>query len=258
MISCTMYERRERKADEYRMKHSAGHSMSRILKLGGLLGVAILVSQLAPTSEKYQYDSRMEKSSRSRDGETAVFRSSGRKGRQWLFSDEKFFLSQEARFDSWNAWREPLNHRSTLSGNTLYRTGDRDEDSVASLERTILLAMSPGARIDAVEALTQTNQLDEAREVLSRVAIIDQNPDVRLAALEALDEIDAVPFETLADVAWYDSDPSVRLSAVELIGEAREKGAWVVEFLRRVAKMDSSNEVRQLASSLLAAVMKGK
>jgi HEAT repeat protein len=120
------------------------------------------------------------------------------------------------------------------------------------------MAMTPRARIDAVEALTQTNELDKAREVLSRVAIIDQNPDVRLAALEALDEIDAVPFETLADVAWYDSDPSVRLSAVELIGEAREKGMRVVEFLRRVAKMDSSNEVRQLASNFVSAVMKGK
>lgn len=232
--------------------------MSRILKLGGLLGVAIFVSQLAPTGEKHKRDSRIEKSSMSRDGQPAVIRSSGRNGREWLFSDEKFFLSQEARFVSWNAWRESLDHRSTLSGSTSYGTGDRDEDSVATLERTILLAMSPGARIDAVEGLTQTNELDKAREVLSRVAIIDQNPDVRLAALEALDEIDAVPFETLADVAWYDSDPSVRLSAVELIGEAREKGMRVVEFLRRVAKMDSSNEVRQLASNFVSAVMKGK
>jgi hypothetical protein len=31
-----------------------------------------------------------------------------------------------------------------------------------------------------------------------------------------------------------------------------------VEFLRRVAKMDSSNEVRQLASNFVSAVMKGK
>jgi hypothetical protein len=145
-----------------------------------------------------------------------------------------------------------------MNTSTLYRTGDSDEDSVANLELRVLMAMTPGARIDAVEALTQTNELEKAREVLSRVAIIDQNPDVRLAALEALDEIDAIPFETLADVAWYDSDPSIRLSAIELIGEAREKGVRVVEFLRRVTTMDSNNEVRQLASSVLAAVMKGK
>ena len=232
--------------------------MSRILKLGGLLGVAILASQLASTSEEYQHGSGIEKSSRSRDGQSTASLSSRRNGQEWLFSAEKPFLSQEVRFDSWYAWREPLDHRSTLSSSTSYRTGDLDEGSVATLERTILLAMSPGARIDAVEALTQTNELDKAREVLSRVAIIDQNPDVRLAALEALDEIDAVPFETLADVAWYDSDPRVRLSAVELIGEAREQGMRVVEFLRRVAKIDSSKEVRQLASSLLAAVTKGK
>jgi hypothetical protein len=232
--------------------------MSRILKLGGLLGVAILVSQLAPTSEKYKHDSRIEKSSMSRDGQPAVIRSSGRNGRKWLFSAEKPFLTEEGRFDTWYARRGPLNQSSTMNTSTLYRTGDSDEDSVANLERRVLMAMTPGARIDAVEALTQTNELEKAREVLSRVAIIDQNPDVRLAALEALDEIDAIPFETLADVAWYDSDPSIRLSAIELIGEAREKGVRVVEFLRRVTTMDSNNEVRQLASSVLAAVMKGK
>jgi hypothetical protein len=144
-----------------------------------------------------------------------------------------------------------------LNRSTSYRTGDSDEDSAANLERTILMAITPGARIDAVEALTQTNELDDAKEVLSRVVIIDQNPDVRLAALEALDEIDAVPFETLANVAWYDSDPRVRLNAIELIGEARDKGARVVEFLRRVARMDSNKEVRQLASGLLAVMIGG-
>jgi hypothetical protein len=232
--------------------------MSRILKLGGLFGVALLVSQLAPTSEKYKHDSRIEKSSMSRDGQPAVIRSSGRNGREWLFSAEKPFLTEEGRFDSWYMRPGPFDQRLTVNSSTSARTGDSEEDSVANLERTVLIARAPGARIDAVEALTQTNELDKAREVLSRVVIIDQNPDVRLSALEALDEIDAVPFETLADVAWYDSDPNVRLSAIELIGEAREKSARVVEFLRRVAKMDPSKDVKQLASNLLAAVMRGK
>lgn len=231
--------------------------MSRIFKLGGLLGVAFLISQLAPTREEYRHDSQIEKSSMSRDGQPAVIRSSGRNGREWLFSAAKPFLTKVGRFDSWYARPEPVDQRSTINRSTSYRTGDSDEDSVANLERTIVMTMTPGARVDAVEALTQTNELDEAREVLTRVVLIDPNVDVRLAALEALDEIDAVPFETLADVAWYDSDPSVRLNAIELIGEARDKGAWVVEFLRRVAKMDSSREVRQLASSLLAAMVGG-
>jgi hypothetical protein len=251
-------ETRDRKASERRMKPASKTLRLCILKIGSLLGVAIFIFQIAPTREGYEDTIRIETSTRKGDGGTAVFLSSGRHGRERLFPVEKPFLTEEGRFDSWHARREPLDQRSTVNRRTSYRTEDSDEDSVAGQERKILMAMTPRARIDAVEALTQTNELDKAREVLSRVAIIDQNPDVRLAALEALDEIDAVPFETLADVAWYDSDPSVRLSAVELIGEAKEKGMRVVEFLRRVAKMDSSNEVRQLASNFVSAVMNGK
>jgi hypothetical protein len=240
------------------MKQSAKDSMPILWKLIGLLGVAILVFQLAPTREEYKHDSRIERSSRSKDAQSTGFLSSGSNGPEWLFSAEKSFLRNEGRFDSWHARPEPLDQSSTGNRSISYRSGDSDEDSVARLERRILMAITPGARIDAVEALTQTNEPDKAREVLTRVVIIDQNPDVRLAALEALDEIDAVPFETLADVAWYDSDPSVRLSAIELIGEAREKSTRIVEFLRRVARMDSSKEVKQLASSLLAAMIGGK
>jgi hypothetical protein len=250
-------ETRDRKTSERRMNHPAKSSARRVLKLVGVFCVGMLILELAPMREGYQDDPLVEKSRRSVQGQHPTAPSSRKKETEMTFRVETF-LSEGRPYNSRLEGRQLSGRTHAVAVKTSYGVGAADVESVENLERTVLVAMAPGAKIDAVEALTQTNEPEKATKVLSQVVLIDQNADVRLAALEALDEIDAIPFETLAAVAANDADSAVRLRAVELIGEIREKDARVVELLKLLARKDSRNEVGQLASNLLAAGMRGK
>lgn len=146
---------------------------------------------------------------------------------------------------------DPIKQTPAVRASSFYGIETSDAESIETLERTVLTATTPGARIDAVEALTQTNQLDKAMQVLSQVLVIDRNADVRRAALEALDEIDEVPFEILADVATHDSDPMLRVEALDLIGDGKERSRRVIDLLRRLSRIDSNSDVRRSAATLL-------
>jgi hypothetical protein len=145
---------------------------------------------------------------------------------------------------------------SSVKANTRDGDVEEDKDSIENLEQSVLTAQKIGEALDAVEALTQTNDVDRARQVLSGVLRNNQHAEVRLAALDALDEIDEVPIEALAQAASNDSDSEIRLRALDLIGERKDKDGWVFQLLNRVARTDSNRDVRRSAASLLEAMIR--
>ena len=240
------------------MKYPVKYSALRILRFGALPCLAILVFHLPPQREGHKVDSVIERVplSRGRHLYTSFF--STREENQLSAEAERNRVIEEHRNELSLQQHLLLERTSGIKTNTIHRFRDRDEDSVQNLERTVLTASKPGTRLDAVEALTQTNELDQATQVLSQVLVIDSDADVRVAALEALDEIDAVPFETLAQALSHDPDPVVRIRALDLIGEGKDKSERVVGLLSGVAKADSSKDVRQLAASLLETMIRGR
>ena len=251
-----MHEKSQRKNTEQQTKRSATKRTERIFKLAALPCVAILMFQLFPTSEE-RTDSSMASTPQRRGVLHRSSRDSYRRDGAWNSVSGKYSVSEEFMNQP-----ELLQHTlggfsSRVKANTLDGVVEGDDESIENLERTVSIAPKSGERLDAVEALTQTNDVERARHVLSRVVETDQNAEVRLAALDALDEIDEVPFEALAQAASKDFDSEIRLRALELIGERKEKDESIFQLLNRVARTDSNKDVRRLARGLLEAMIRG-
>ena len=93
--------------------------------------------------------------------------------------------------------------------------------------------------------------LQEAKETLQEAARDDNDPKVRLAAVEALGDVpDSLgSLETLQEAARDDNDPKVRLAAVEALGDVPDSSGSL-ETLRKAAS-DDEPTVRLAAKKLL-------
>ena len=233
------------------MEPPANKIAQRAAKLVAISFVAALATIFLPIADRGMVTSRIDRELASgASSNSAPFLNQrgvngvGSAAERRAFSDDKWSAFWSQRHSA-GAERLEVN----VSGRGAVR--ESDEDSVENLERTVLTAVKTGAKLDAIEALTQTNEPDKAMEALAHVLIGDKTAEVRLAALDALDEIDAVPLEILAHVAVYDSDPEVRLRALNLIADGKESGRRVFALLTRLAKADPDRAVRQSASDLL-------
>lgn len=173
-----------------------------------------------------------------------------------------FLIRDEARESTLTKW-QTVNERSDSerSAQIIERRGDgverEKEVSFEELERTAITHPDPEERIEAVQKLAGSRSRQEVITVLLQ-ALKDKEAEVREAALESLDELEALSWETLSQVALNDPAPSLRARAIELLEEKREKGRPTVDLLRRIARMDTDEEVRQAARDLLEEIENGQ
>ena len=123
--------------------------------------------------------------------------------------------------------------------------------SFADLERKALSDPNPEERIEALDELTEEKNRKGAARVLIQVLQSDKDAEVRRAALEGLEEIEAISLEVLSQTALNDPEASLRVRAIELMGDRDEKGKQTIDLLKRIAKSDKNREVREAARELL-------
>ena len=123
--------------------------------------------------------------------------------------------------------------------------------SFADLERKALSDPNPEERIEALDELTEEKNRKGAARVLIQVLQSDREVEVRRAALEGLEEIEAISLEVLSQTALNDPEASLRVRAIELMGDRDEKGKQTIDLLKRIAKSDKNREVREAAIELL-------
>ncbi len=128
--------------------------------------------------------------------------------------------------------------------------------SFADLERKALSDPNPEERIEALDELTEEKNRKGAARVLIQVLQSDREVEVRRAALEGLEEIEAISLEVLSQTALNDPEASLRVRAVELMGDRDEKGKQTIDLLKRIAKSDKNREVRETALELLEEIEK--
>lgn len=123
--------------------------------------------------------------------------------------------------------------------------------SFADLERKALSDPNPEERIEALDELTEEKNRKGAARVLIQVLQSDREVEVRRAALEGLEEIEAISLEVLSQTALNDPEASLRVRAIELMGDRDEKGKQTIDLLKRIAQIDQNREVREAAIELL-------
>ncbi len=123
--------------------------------------------------------------------------------------------------------------------------------SFADLERKALSDPNPEERIEALDELTEEKNRKGAARVLMQVLQSDKDAEVRRAALEGLEEIEALSLEVLSQTALNDPEASLRVRAIELMGDRDEKGKQTIDLLKRIAQIDQNREVREAAIELL-------
>ena len=128
--------------------------------------------------------------------------------------------------------------------------------SFADLERKALSDPNPEERIEALDELTEEKNRKGAARVLIQVLQSDKDAEVRRAALEGLEEIEAISLEVLSQTALNDPEASLRVRAIELMGDRDEKGKQTIDLLKRIAKSDKNGEVREAALELLEEIEK--
>ena len=129
--------------------------------------------------------------------------------------------------------------------------GAREEHLVTPWWQAALEGPDPARRREAVEALADSQEPGQHLAILLAVLKQDGDSDVREAALDALQSLDAIPLEPLFNVALQDREPSIRTKALELLAEKGKSDRQVKAVLLRASKADPDEEVRETASSLL-------
>jgi len=116
----------------------------------------------------------------------------------------------------------------------------------------------PDVRLDAVDLLRIHNNDPEVRAALCRAAHLDHNAAVRLKAVEALDGADpqALIRQTLLDALVDDQNPGVRVEAINELRDMAVKGQvesddHLLAVLQDRAKKDPSTYIRLQSAAVL-------
>lgn len=127
-------------------------------------------------------------------------------------------------------------------------------DPIEQLRQTALSDPDPEERVRALQELAESEGGERAIAILLQALHNDRSGEAREAALEVLEEIQALSFETISRIALNDPAPSVRMRAIALVNERDEQRTKRMELLKRIAKSDRDKEVRQSAMDLLEAM----
>jgi len=124
---------------------------------------------------------------------------------------------------------------------------DTDDQREAELYRAVILDSPDAGERETAVFLLSGNEHPQAIETFVE-ALDDRDADVRLAAVEALDDqIDDLD-PTVLSTALDDPDPEVRTAALEALGELDDPVAYT---MINDALADPDEDVRELAESLL-------
>ena len=113
-----------------------------------------------------------------------------------------------------------------------------------------------GLRMDSVDLLTKTPESQDVREALTYSLRYDNNPGVRLKALEGLGPVvrdDVRVRNAVLDALLNDSNPGVRLGALHALETARADTS-VRQALQQLAKEDPNDSIRTQSRRVLASM----
>jgi len=108
--------------------------------------------------------------------------------------------------------------------------------------------------MDSVDLLTKNPESQDVREALTYSLRYDNNPGVRLKALEGLSSAvreDVRVRNAVLDALLNDSNPGVRLGALHALEPARADTS-VRQALRQLAKEDPNDSIRTQSRRVLA------
>lgn len=111
-----------------------------------------------------------------------------------------------------------------------------------------------GVRMDSVDLLMKKSGDENVREALMYALRYDNNPQVRLKALEGLGpsvKDDVRVRNAVLEAVMNDSSANVRSTGIDLLKPVRGDGS-VRQVLRHLAAQDQSQNVRKLSNAVLA------
>ena len=105
--------------------------------------------------------------------------------------------------------------------------------------------------MDSIELLKNRTQDQAIRSALVEALKSDQNPGVRLKALESLRgfEADTGVRQALLEVVRKDSNPAVRMEAIDQLGKQRDSAS--ISILQQLAEGDPNNYIRMKSAKRL-------
>lgn len=125
------------------------------------------------------------------------------------------------------------------------------------IQQLLLMAarnnMNSGVRMDSVDLLTRNPEQDSVRQALIYALSYDNNPGVRLKALEGLRNYvreDMQVRNAVLEALLNDENPGVRAEAIHLLEPVRADST-VRRALRQLAEYDDSNYIRSEARRVL-------
>ncbi len=151
-------------------------------------------------------------------------------------------VSQEENIDTQDQFDQ------AIPSNQEQGSEDTDEQSyIKHLSKILKEEDDPSLRLQAVEALREIGGV-QASEALAG-GLNDSNPSVRIKVINSLGYLEADSIVPITgQVLYSDSDPEVRLAAVEILAEQDSEVSVV--FLR-VALEDKNKKVREMARSAI-------
>jgi photosystem II stability/assembly factor-like uncharacterized protein len=126
-------------------------------------------------------------------------------------------------------------------------------DVVALVSRvsSLLKNENPDVRIAALEALAHLYSKDKDRQIVYWIAssLKDTIGWVRIAALENLARLGAMEFTPKIGEMLQDYDPQVRIAALQALGQLNAKDQ--IPFLQEMIKLEKSSEVHQVIAQTI-------
>ena len=127
----------------------------------------------------------------------------------------------------------------------------RDAALVSSLRQQLYMAGDPSERARALNELALHAEEDLVRDTSLEMLAREQSLEVLESALEALDNLRAVPIPPLLSYINRERRPELRVQAIEILGRHASGDMAARELLNRISTSREDDSVRRAARSAL-------
>ena len=127
-----------------------------------------------------------------------------------------------------------------------------DRAKLAQSRHLMLTSPDPTARLEALEALSETEDTAYLLESVTQALGRERDAKVLEELINTVREHGPIPLAPLRALVTSDRDGSARAQALELLAEYAEGDQGTRALLERLSRSDPSEQVRETASSLLA------
>ncbi len=187
---------------------------------------------------------------RLKDANYVVVESKAGRGELRLYPEDQ---DRPARLTSFTPGFTPpgRDHPRLMAGPPVRRTRGSDPALVSSLRQQLYTAGTPAERARALNELALHAEEALVREASLEMLAREQSSDVLESALEALDNLRAVPIRPLVDYINRERRSDLRVQAIEILGRHGAGDLSARELLGRISASRDDESVRRAARSAL-------